>query len=212
MGQRARRVFSLSMRLPRFRSGINHQAPNPQRGANVAYAHSLLQAEEEQRNRRKESQEATARWMVATVGVVLTLLVGLAKDEGVFSSTAPLIAKGAFIAVGVFGILTAVCALACLWPRPYQRLGKALKHFKEAQFLDRPEHQVMGEVVATRIRIVERMDVLHERKARWLKWAFVWLVCAFVGLLIQGADLAIDPPVSEHSMLEVRKQGSTDAP
>jgi len=73
-------------------------AVSPQREANVAYASALMDTEIGQRNARKDSQEVTARWIVASTGIVMTLLLGLAKDEGVFSSSASGIARGALVA------------------------------------------------------------------------------------------------------------------
>lgn len=173
---------------------------SPQRGANVAYANSLMDTEISQRNARKDSQENTARWIVASTLVVMTLLLGLAKDEGVFSSSSPELARIALVATVVFGIATTTCALGCLWPRKYDRLGvKGLVNFNDKDFLDKAEHEVMGQVVASRIGIVRKMDEIHENKAKWLKWSFGFLVGVFVGLLLQGASLAIDPPVSGHS-------------
>ena len=166
-----------------------------QRDANVAYANSLMDTEIGQRNARKDSQEGTARWIVASTGVVLTLLLGLAKDEGVFSSSASVAARAALVATVALGSLTAVCAIGCLWPRKYDRLGaKGLVSFNDTAFLNKPEHEVMGQVVATRVGIATKMDELHESKAKWLKWSFRFLVCAFVGLVVQGGVLALDPP------------------
>ena len=172
-------------------------AVSPQREANVAYANALMDTEIGQRNARKDSQEATARWIVASTGIVMTLLLGLAKDEGVFSSSASGVARAALVATVALGSLTAVCAIGCLWPRKYDRLGaKGLVNLNDTAFLDKPEHEVMGQVVATRIAIATKMDDLHEDKATWLKWSFRFLACAFVGLVFQGAVLAISPPKS----------------
>ncbi len=170
---------------------------SPQREANVAYANALMDTEIGQRNTRKDSQEATARWIVASTGIVMTLLLGLANDEGVFSSSASGVARAALVATVALGSLTAVCAIGCLWPRRYDRLGaKGLVNLNDTTFLDKPEHEVMGQVVATRIAIATKMDDLHEDKATWLKWSFRFLACAFAGLVLQGAVLAISPPKS----------------
>ena len=150
-----------------------------------------------QRNTRKDSQEATARWIVASTGIVMTLLLGLAKDEGVFSSSASVLARAALVATVALGGLTAGCAIGCLWPRKYDRLGaKGLVTLNDTAFLDKPEHEVMGQVVATRIAIATKMDDLHEAKATWLKWSFRFLARAFAGLVLPGAVLAISPPKS----------------
>jgi hypothetical protein len=123
--------------------------------------------------------------------------LGLAKDEGVFSSSASVLARVALVATVALGSLAAGCAIGCLWPRPYDRLGaKGLVNLNDTAFLDKPEHEVMGQVVATRIAIATKMDELHEDKARWLKWSLRFLACAFVGLVLQGAVLAISPPKS----------------
>jgi hypothetical protein len=186
-------------------------AVSPQREANVAYANALMDTEIGQRNARKDSQEATARWIVASTGIVMTLLLGLAKDEGVFSSSASVLTRVVLVATVALGSLTAVCAIGCLWPRPYDRLGaKGLVNLNDTAFLDKPEHEVMGQVVATRIAIATKMDELHEDKATWLKWSFRFLACAFVGLVLQGAVLAISPPKGT-SEQAVKIQGGAKA-
>jgi hypothetical protein len=132
---------------------------------------------------------------VASTGVVITLLLGLAKDEGAFSSSAPVVGRVALVATVALGGFAVFCAVGCLWPRKYERLGaKGLVNLNKTEFLDKPEHKVMGHVVASRIGIVRKMDEHHEAKAKWLKWSFRFLVLAFVGLIVQGAVLAIDPP------------------
>ncbi len=186
-------------------------AVGPQREANVAYANALMDTEIGQRNARKDSQEATARWIVASTGIVMTLLLGLAKDEGVFSSSASVLARVALVATVALGSLAAGCAIGCLWPRPYDRLGaKGLVNLNDTAFLDKPEHEVMGQVVATRIAIATKMDELHEDKASWLKWSFRFLACAFAGLVLQGAVLAISPPKSP-SDATVKMEGGAKA-
>ncbi len=187
------------------------QAVSPQREANVEYANSLMETEIGQRNARKDSQEGTARWLVASTGVVMTLLLGLAKDEGVFSPSAPVAGRGALVATVALGGLAAICAIGCLWPRKYERLGKALVKLNDTAFLDKPEHEVMGQVVASRIAIATKMDTLHEAKAKWLKWSFRFLVCAFVGLVVQGAVLATDPPKSPSTASSTVDGGSKAA-
>lgn len=171
-----------------------------------------METEIAQRNSRKDSQENTARWIVASTGVVITLLLGLAKDEGVFTSGAPVIGRVALIATVVLGGLAAGCAIACLWPRKYERLGAAgLVNFNDTAFLDLPEHEVMGRVVASRIGIVTKMDELHEAKAKWLKRSFRLLALAFVGLAVQGAVLAIKPPASPSTASPTVRGGSKAA-
>ncbi len=195
-----------------FRRQTSTPAVSPQREANVAYASALMETEIGQRNARKDSQEATARWIVASTGVVTTLLLGLAKDEGVFSSSAPVVGRVALVATVALGGLAAGCAIVCLWPRRYDRLGATgLVNLNDTDFLDRPEHEVMGRVVASRIGIVTKMDQLHENKAKWLKRSFRLLALAFVGLVVQGAVLAIDPPTSPSTPSSTVKNGSKAA-
>jgi hypothetical protein len=95
--------------FPRLRGAANRTitsvSVSPQREANVAYANALMDTESGQRNTRKDSQEATARWIVASTGIVMTLLLGLAKDEGVFSSSASGVARVALVATVALGIL-----------------------------------------------------------------------------------------------------------
>jgi hypothetical protein len=186
-------------------------AVSPQREANVAYANSLMETEIAQRNARKDSQEGTARWIVASTGLLVTLLLGLAKDEGVFSSSAPAVGRAALVATVALGGLSVFCAIGCLWPRKYERLGKALAKLNDTAFLDKPEHEVMGQIVASRIAIATKMDDLHEAKAKWLKWSFRFLVAAFVGLVVQGAVLAIDPPKNTSAASATVKSGSMAA-
>lgn len=165
------------------------------REANVAFANALIETEIAQRNARKDAQENAARGVIVTSGLVLTLLLGLANDAGLFSSKASIIARIALIATVLLGAGAAASAIGTLWPRRYERLGKeALNTFNQDDFLDQPTHRVTGTVVATRIGIAKTMDQLHEAKAKWLKWSFTLLALAFVGLIVQGAALAIDPP------------------
>ena len=195
-----------------FRRRTPTLAVSPQREANVAYASALMETEIGQRNARKDSQEATARWIVASTGVVMTLLLGLAKDEGVFSSSAPVVGRVALVVTVALGGLAAGCAILCLWPRKYDRLGATgLVNLNDTDFLDRPEHEVMGRVVASRIGIVTKMDELHEDKAKWLKRSFRLLALAFVGLVVQGAVLAIDPPASSSTPSSTVNGGSKAA-
>jgi hypothetical protein len=165
------------------------------REANVAFAGSLLETEIAQRNARKDAQENTGRGVIVTAGLVLTLLLGLANDAGVFSRGTSVVARAALVATMLLGAGAAACAIGALWPRKYDRLGReGLDQFNDSDFLDQPSHQVTGVVVATRIGIAKTMDAQHENKARWLKWSFVLLALAFVGLLAQGVVLALDPP------------------
>lgn len=98
---------------------------SPHREANVAYANSLMDTEIAQRNARKDSQEGTARWIVASTGSLVTLLLGLAKDEGVFSSSASGVSRGALVATVALGGVRVFWAIGCLWPRKYERLGSS---------------------------------------------------------------------------------------
>jgi hypothetical protein len=88
---------------------------------------------------------------------------------------------------------------------------RGLVKLNDTTFLDKPEHEVMGQVVATRIAIAIKMDDLHELKAKWLKWSFRFLICAFVGLLLQGAVLAISPPASPSATSSKVVDGSRTA-
>jgi hypothetical protein len=166
--------------------------------ANVAFANDLLDTEIAQRNARKDAQENTARGVIVAAGLVLTLLLGLAKDAGLFAPDTSVVARIALAATVVLGALAAACAIATLWPRKYDRLGtKGLGQFNKNDFLDQPTHRVTGTVVASRIGIAEKMDELHEAKAHWLKRSFRFLLGGFVGLIVLGAVLAIDPPESK---------------
>jgi hypothetical protein len=174
--------------------------PPPARTENVAFANSLLETEIAQRNARKDAQENTARGVIVTVGLVLTLLVGLANDAGLFTAGTSIVARIALVGTVLAAAGSATCAVGTLWPRAYDRLGrKGLVMFNNTEFLDLPAHEVAGRVVATRIGIATTMDEQHENKARWLKWSFRLLVAAFAGLVLQGATLAIDPPPAKPS-------------
>lgn len=179
------------------RSRLRPAAPevSSSRFENVSFANALLETEIAQRNARKDAQENTARGVIVTAGLVLTLLLGLANDAGLFSSRTSLVARIALVATVVLGGSSAACAIGALWPRLYDRIGEeGLVSFNDAAFLDRPTHEVTGTVVASRIAIATTMDTQHEKKARWLKWSFRLLIGAFVGLIIQGTVLALDPP------------------
>jgi hypothetical protein len=163
-------------------------AKGSEREANVTFANDLLDTEIAQRNSRKDAQENTARGIIVSAGLVLTLLLGLAKDAGLFSPDTSIVARIALAATVLTGGGAAACAIGTLWPRPYDRLGsRGLGRFNDPAFLDQPEHEVTGAVVATRIGIAKKMDEIHEEKARWLKWAFRLLLVGFVGLIVQGA-------------------------
>jgi len=176
-----------------------------ERETNVAFANDLLDTEISQRNARKDAQENTARGVIVSSGLVLTLLLGLAKDAGLFASDTSVVARIALAATMLAGGGAAACAIGTLWPRKYDRLGsKGLGRFNDTTFLDQAGHEVTGAVVATRIGIAQTMDNLHERKACWLKWSFRLLLMAFVGLIVQGGVLAIDPPSSPMAAAPVR--------
>jgi heme A synthase len=176
-------------------------AQKPNRKANVAFANSLLEAELASRSTRKDNQENTARGLVVTAGLVLTLLLGLAKGAGLFSSDTSVVARIALIITVLLSASTAACAMGVLWPRTYERLGRdALNALNNTDFLDRPAHEVAGSVAATRISIAKTMDRHHERKAKWLKWAFRLLAGALAALVVQVVVLVIDPPRSKPSL------------
>jgi hypothetical protein len=171
-----------------------------QRTANVTFANELLETEITQRNARKDAQENTARGLIVTAGVVLTLLIGLANDVGLFSARTSPVAKSGLIGTILFGTAAAVCSMGVLWPRPYERLGRrGLMFLNDQDFLDRPTHEVTGQIVATRIAIATTMDDQHENKAKWLKWSFRFLAAAFAMLVLQAVVLVIDPPPSKSS-------------
>lgn len=171
-----------------------------QRARNVGFAGSLLEVEISQRNARKDAQENTARGLIVTAGVVLTLLLGLASDVGLFSSKTSIVARIAFLVTVGLGAGVAAASMAVLWPRRYERIGeKALDRFNQDEFLDQPTHQVTGMVVASRISIAKTMDKRHEEKTRWLKWAFRLLAGAFIALMFQAVVLVVDPPPPKSS-------------
>jgi hypothetical protein len=136
------------------------------RKANVGFVSSLLETEIAQRSARKEAQETTARWIVASSGLFLTLLVGLAKDAGIFGPGTTVLAEVSFIAAITLGALAAAAAIGVVRPRDYDRLGGAgLDKLNDSAFLDSPQHEVTGAVVATRVDIAKKMDELHANRA-----------------------------------------------
>jgi hypothetical protein len=162
---------------------------------NVRFADDLLDTEISQRNARKDAQENAARGLIVATGIILTLLLGLARDAGLFIADAPAGARWALFATLLVGGISALCAIGTLWPRKYDRLGaQGLTQFNDSAFLDLPTHEVIGRVIATRIGIAKKMDSLHESKATWLKWSFRFLIVAFVGLVAQGAILVSETP------------------
>jgi len=165
------------------------------RGENVAFVNAQLATEISQRNARKDAQENTARGLIATAGVLLTLLIGLANDAGVFRHGTSVIAKGSMIATVVLGALAAGCAMYAIWPRQYDRLGQeALAKFNQAEFLDQAPDRVAGTVVASQISIATTMDRRHGEKGRWVKLSLGLLGAAFVTLVLLAVVLVVDPP------------------
>jgi hypothetical protein len=186
---------------PRLASMSVDSSPQSPRAENVAAASALLETEIAQRNSRKDAQENTARGLIVTAGLVLTLLLGLANGSGVFSSMTSIVARVALLATVVLGAASALCAMGAIWPRKYDRLGeKALNEINTTEYLDQPTHQLFGRVIASRVAIAKKMDEQHERKARWVKRAFPLLAGAFVALLVQAVVLVADPPASKPSV------------
>jgi hypothetical protein len=186
---------ALAARLRKLLAVSDDSAELHEREANVVFASDLLDTEIAQRNARKDAQENTARGLIVTSGLVLTLLLALAKDAELFAPETSAVARIALAATMAFGAAAATCAIGTLWPRPYDRIGShGLDHFNDTAFLDQAEHAVVGRVVASRIEIAKTMDRQHEAKARWLKWSFRLLLCAFVGLVVQGSALSLVLP------------------
>jgi len=194
-----RSTYAPTVRLPgrprRLQRDKPPESPDPPRSENVLAVSAVLEFELSQRNSRKDAQENTARGLIVTAGLVLTLLVALANDAGLFSAKTSIVAKIALAATVVLGLGAAGTSMAVLWPRGYDRLGaKALNAMNQDEFLDQPTHQIMGSIVASRIAIAKKMDARHEEKAQWLKWSFRLLAGAFVALALQAAVLLVDPP------------------
>ena len=84
------------------------------RETNVAFANALIETEIAQRNARKGTRRNTARGVIVTAGLVLTLLLGLANDAGVFSSKASIVARIALVATVLLGAGSAACAIGTL--------------------------------------------------------------------------------------------------
>jgi len=169
-------------------------ADRPPREANVTYVDDLLAAEIASANTRKESQEATARWIIVTVGLVITLLLGLANNNSVLSEDSSGIPRAVFVATLVLAAGAAGCSMGTLWPRGYERIGtETLDAMNNDTFLDAPTHYVVGTLMSTRTNVLKTANAWHEKKAWWLKWALRLLVIAFGLLIAQGVVLAVDP-------------------
>jgi hypothetical protein len=113
-----------------------------EREANVAFANDLLDTEIAPRNAHKDAQENTARGVIVASGLLYTLLLGLAKDAGLFASSTSAVARVALAATILAGGGAAACAIGTLWPRKYDRLGSGgLGWFNDATFLDRATHR-----------------------------------------------------------------------
>lgn len=132
-------------------------AMSAEREANVGFANDLLDAEIAQRNARKDAQENTARGVILSAGLVLTLLLGLAKDAGLFAPATSVVAQVALGATMVAGGAAAACAVGTLWPRAYDRLGTTgLVRFNDSAFLDQRRTR-------SRVRLSRPGSGLHKR-------------------------------------------------
>lgn len=170
------------------------EGPGPFRTANVDYASALLETEIAQRNARKDGLEANARGVIAAAGTVLTLLVGLGKDAGLFDSATPNVVRIALVVTLATGVGSILASIVAIWPRAHERLGKAaLAKFNDSEFLDRPTHEVTGRINAGRLCIVDTLDRKHQAKAHAFYASLVLLSIAFCGLLVQGVALAAHP-------------------
>jgi len=171
----------------------------PDRDANVGFVNDLMATEISQRNARKEAQESTGRWIVLTVVALMTLLLTLSKEAGILNADTGWTLRITFIGTLVAAAVTVACAGGVLWPRMYEKLGgSGLDHLNKADFLDRPTHEVRGQVVATQIRIAKKMDDLHEEKAKWLKRSLRALAVTLTFVVAQGVILGVNPPASSH--------------
>jgi hypothetical protein len=181
-----------------------------ERQANVDFVNSLLETEIAQRNARKEAQETTARWIVASAGVVLTLLLGLANNAGVYNAGTSTFVLVTFVLAVALGAGAAASAVGVIWPREYERLGGAgLEQLNTQAFLDQERHAVTGAVAATRIGIARRMDDLHTPKAFWLQLSLGLLVAAFLALLALGVALVGNAPASKKTTTHTTPTGTT---
>ncbi|MBS1868888.1 MAG: hypothetical protein JSS99_04435 [Actinobacteria bacterium] len=166
-----------------------------QRLANVEFGGAFLDRELDYRNHRKQEQENTARGLIVASGVLMTVLVALAKDAGIYGSGAAPTARCFLVLALAAAVGAALCGAITQWPRRYDRLGgAALDHFNDSDFLDCPTHEVQGRTLAGRIAVAKKMDDRHEDKARWLQASFALFLVALVGLVGQGTVLALDPP------------------
>lgn len=183
---------------------MDNRAPG-HRETNVGFAESFLGKQIDQRNRRKEAQESSARWIVLTIVALMTLLLTLSKEAGILTPDTPCLLRVFFVMTLLAATATVGCAGGVLWPRKYEHLGEGgLDPFNKTDFLDQEPHTVKGRVVASYIAITKKMDELHEKKAEWLKAAFLALGITLLFVVAQGFALGIDPPAAKHPTVEGR--------
>lgn len=177
------------------RNQVEQREQTERRLANVEFGNAFLDRELDYRNHRKQEQENTARGLIAASGVLVTVLVALGRDAGIYGSGAVSLARILLVFTLGAAVGSALCGAITQWPRRYDRLGgEALDHFNKEEFLDRPEDEVRGRTLGGRITVAKTMDTRHEQKARWLQAAFLCFLLALAGLVGQGAVLALDPP------------------
>jgi hypothetical protein len=168
--------------------------------ANVVFGNALLDGEIDRRNERKREQEGTAQAIVVAAGVLLAGLIAIADNADLFNSGASWVARSFFMTAMAAAVVASGCGLVVQAPRRFVRLGEeALSLFRKSEFLDRPEQEVQGRTLSTKVTIAVAADDQHERKARWLKAAFVSAVLALVGVGGVGIDLAIEGTPRESS-------------
>lgn len=110
-------------------SGSDESETSPDRQANVDFGNALLDRELDRRDDRKREQESTARGLVVTSGALMTIMLALAKDAGIYQSGTSWVARAFFILTLAASVSAAVCGTMTQRPRKFARLGaEALDH------------------------------------------------------------------------------------
>jgi hypothetical protein len=193
-------------------SDSDDSGTSPDRQANVDFGNALLDRELDRRDVRKREQESTARAVVVTSGALMTIMLALAKDAGIYQSGTSWVARGFFLLTLAAAVAAAMCGALTQRPRTFQRLGAAaFDCFNKTTFLDQPAHSVVGTILSTKIAIAKNADLRHEEKANWLVASFASLVIALSGVLGMGLDLSIEHPDAQPSAaVPILASGSTN--
>jgi hypothetical protein len=133
---------------------------------------------------RKASTVAT----FASLVVTLTATLGLRFVERVDEWWALALFVGGLCAL----VLSVLLSVRALFPREYLSLGMAyLRRFPTWAEIRKSPEQVRGETMRGLVEAVAREREANERKAVWLRWAFVLLVAGLMLIAVEAATLAV---------------------